>query len=562
MTVLHDLSSIQIPEDKSIIETMKAINESASKFALIVNKDERLVGIVTDGDIRRGFLNKHSPNEPIKNIMNRSPVVARESLGREAILELVNDKFAQIPVVDSSGRVKGVITFKDKSVLLDARSRRICVLGLGFVGLTISVVLAELGFKVYGFDINEKLIEKVGKGQTPFHENGLSGYLHRFVGTRLFPVTDLNGSDADTYIITVGTPVDPVTREPAIHYIEDAARTIARRLKPEDLVVLRSTVPVGTTRNVVLPILNEWSGLKAGVDYYLAYVPERTIAGRAITELKELPQVIGGYDKKSTMIVDRLFREITPTIVDVGSLEGAEMVKILNNTFRDVRFGYANEMALVCKELGLDMVKLVQAANLGYVRDEIPVPSPGVGGACLTKDPYILMYSCRNLKYRPRIVEQSRKVNEFIPAQIVEEVAEEIVRLGKRKDALKIFIMGFAFKGEPETSDTRGSTTLALLDSLRSNGFNGRSLVGYDPVVPDEEIESFGVKPVTPAEGFVDADVVVIMNNHKSYKKMDIFELLNTAREDCVFVDGWHIFEPRDIKTINSVRYIGTGCRA
>lgn len=559
--MLYDIKSIMVTEDKSIFEVMKAINESASKFAMIVDDEERLVGIVTDGDIRRGFLSGHEASEPVKNIMNSSPVVVKEGLSREAMLELVNDKYAQIPVLDDNGRVKGVITFKDKSVLLDAKSRQICVIGLGYVGLTLSVVLAELGFKVFGYDTDASLIEKLKNGYVPFYEDNLEAYMHRYAGKNLIPVSDLSNCKVDTYIISVGTPISPETKKPITDYIEESARYIAKFLKSDDLVILRSTVPVGTTRNVMLPILNDLSGLRAGVDYYLAYAPERTIEGRAIPEIKELPQIIGGYDKKSTMLVNRLFREITPTIVDVGSLEGAEMVKILNNTFRDVKFGYANEMALVCKELGLDMVKLVQAANLGYIRDEIPVPSPGVGGACLTKDPYFLIHSCKDLKHQPRMVLRSRQINEFIPYHIVEEVYQQITELNKKIDKLKIFIIGFAFKGEPETSDLRGSTTIDLLNHFRKKGIKERSFFGYDPVVSQEKITALGVTPVSIIDGFKDADVVVIMNNHKSYKKMDVFDLLNSAKHDCIFVDGWYTFEPKDIMTINNVKYIGIGCK-
>lgn len=558
--MLHDLNSIQISKDKTIMEAMRAINDSASRFALVVDNEKRLIGIVTDGDIRRGFLDKHDPNEPVVNIMNDKPIVAREGLTHEAMLELINDKFAQIPVLDDQGRVKGVLTFKDKNVLLDAKSRRVCILGLGFVGLTISVVLAELGFTVYGYDINTELIENLKAGKVPFHEDGLEGYLNRYVGTNLLPVTSLEGCDIDTFVITVGTPVDPLTKLPNMNYIEQAVRSIGAYLKPDDLVILRSTVPVGTTRGVVVPILDEMSGLEVGADYYLAYVPERTIAGRAIPELKELPQIIGGFDKKSTMVADRFFREVTPTIVDVGSLEGAEMVKILNNTFRDVKFGYANEMAMICKELGLDMVKLAQAANLGYSRDEIPLPSPGVGGACLTKDPYILMYSCKDLKHKPGIVKEARRVNESVPRKIAEEIRVDFKSVNKDEKKVKIFIAGFAFKGEPETSDLRGSTTLDLLRYLREEGFEDTSFYGHDPVIADSELAALGVTPVSVHEGFKQADAVILMNNHKSYEKMDIFELLSLSRKDCVFVDGWHVFDHYEVRTVNSVRYRGVGC--
>ncbi len=557
--MLHNIRSILVSRSESIFNVMMAINKSGSKFALVVDRQHRLLGIVTDGDIRRGFLKGCDAKDPIEKIMNASPMVAKEGLDRDAMLELLSEKFAQIPVVDNKGRVKGVITYNDKTMLLDVKSKKVCVVGLGFVGLTFSLVLSDVGFKVCGYDINRKQVDTINRKRCPFHEEEMVSYLQRYVGNNFTATSDFDECEGDIYIITVGTPVDKKTKIPNIKYVEEAARAIGAKLKKDDLVILRSTVPVGTTRKVVMPILNKLSGLAAGIDYYLAFAPERTIAGKAIQELRKLPQVIGGYEEKSKMLTDRLFREVTSTIIDVGSLEAAEMVKILNNTFRDVKFAYANEMALVCKQLGLDMVKLVQAANQEYVRDEIPMPSPGVGGVCLKKDPYILMDSCKNLKHKPNIVKFSRQVNEFMPYQMAEEIGAYLGKLKKRESA-KIFVMGFAFKGDPETSDTRDSTTLDLIACLRDKGYKNSGLFGYDPLVSKEEIRAFGVRPVSIKAGFKNADVVVIMNNHKSYKKIDIFRLLNTSRSDCLFVDGWYAFEPRHIESINNVKYLGVGC--
>jgi len=555
----YDISSIMVLEDQSILEILKAINDSASKFALVVDETKRLVGIVTDGDIRRGLLKGRSVNDPVRVVMNPSPVVARDGLTRETMLSLLNEKISMVPVVGEDGRVKGILSFKDKNVALDVKSRRICVVGLGYVGLTLSVVLAEIGFKVFGFDIDAHIIKLLNDGRSHFHENGLEAYLHRNLGKRLFPVNYLDGIDADVYMIAVGTPVDKETKLPDLSCVETAATMIGRHIKSEDLVILRSTVPIGTTRRLVLPALNTASGLRAGTDYFLSFAPERTAAGIALPELRELPQIIGGYDKKSAALTSRLFGEITSTIIDVGSLEAAEMVKIMNNTFRDVKFAYANEMALICKELGLDMHQLVQAANDSYDRDKIPVPSPGVGGPCLTKDGYLLQYSCKDLSAQPTIVGLSRQVNESIPFRIAREIDRELKRLGKK--SVKIFVIGFAFKGEPETSDTRDSATLALLKELRWLGYPDSCFFGYDAVAGPGDISQFAVTPVSLAEGFEGADAVIIMNNHKSHRVVDIFTLLMTTKKPCLFVDGWRTFDPRDIKEIEHLVYLGVGCR-
>jgi UDP-N-acetyl-D-mannosaminuronic acid dehydrogenase len=559
--MLNDLKSVFVSKQNTIFDVMKAIDKTGSRFALVVGPDEKLEGIVTDGDIRRGFIDGFNGQDTVEQIMNKSPIVAKEGLSNDDMLALVTEKYKQIPVTSENGKIRGIITYNDKSVLVDVKSKSICVLGMGFVGLTFSLILAELGFKVYGFDIDEEKINTIAKKECPFHEDGLDSYLNRYVGRNFFPVDTIPEGDADIYIITVGTPINLEDKKPRISYVEKAAKSIAKVLKYGDLVILRSTVPVGTTRNVVLPIFDTHSGLKAGRDYYLAFAPERTIAGQAMPELKKLPQVIGGFDKKSALLTDRLFREITSTIIDTGTLEGAEMVKIMNNTFRDVKFAYANEMALICKDMGLDAVKLIQAANQEYIRDQIPLPSPGVGGACLTKDPYILMYSCEQIFHKPEIVSVSRKVNELIPLEIANEIDEYITAKGKFKDRIKIFIIGFAFKGSPETSDTRGSTTLDLLAGLRNKGFMDDTFFGYDPIVMKEEIQSFYVTPVGLKEGFKDADIVIVMNNHTSYSRINIYELLDSAEQNCLFVDGWHIFKSEEIESINNITYLGVGCK-
>ena len=553
--------SIIVEKNNTIVKVMETINKIGSRIALVIDDKERLIGIATDGDIRRSFLKGHSPNEPVSNIMNSTPLMIKEGMDRSEMISLLSDYYKEIPVINNEKEIVGLLTLEDRELLLDIKSRKVCVLGLGYVGLPLSLILADKGFKVFGYDIDQIRLDQLKEGVVPFHEPGLDAFLHRHLQNQFSLSNDLNSVDADIYIITVGTPVDEKSKVPIIDYIVQVADSIGSVIKKNDLIILRSTVTVGTSRNIVLKRLEKVSGLRAGKDFSLAYAPERTIEGNAINEIQELPQIIGGLDNKSTLLVDQFFRKITSTIVDVGSLEGAEMVKILNNTFRDTKFAYANEMAMICKELNLDAVKLIRAANMDYKRDAIPVPSPGVGGACLTKDSYILIEACKDIDISPDLVRCARTINELIPRKIVDDIMKELKSLNKNYDSINIFIIGFAFKGTPETSDTRGSTTIDILDSFRTYGIQDDSFYGYDPVVLDDDMSSLGVKPVSLDEGFKDADVVLIMNNHKSYKNMDIFSLLRSAKNDCVIMDGWYTFDPKDLVTINNIKYIGVGCR-
>tara|TARA_Y100000590_G_C15390234_1_gene889771 strand:- start:180 stop:839 length:660 start_codon:yes stop_codon:yes gene_type:complete len=218
-------------------------------------------------------------------------------------------------------------------------------------------------------------------------------------------------------------------------------------------------------------------------------------------------------------------------------------------------------MALICKDLGLDMVELVKSANAGYKRDRIPVPSPGVGGACLSKDSYILRYSTKNIEHKPNIVSLARDTNELIPHEIMKSLKYELDITNKEIETSKFFIVGFAFKGDPETADLRGSTTIDFLNELRKTSGNKNLVYGYDPIIASEDIEQLDIKFVDYEEGFKNADVVMFMNNHKSYSSLNIEEMLNRASPDCIFFDGWHLFEPSLIKSTKQIKYHGVGCK-
>jgi UDP-N-acetyl-D-mannosaminuronic acid dehydrogenase len=430
----------------------------------------------------------------------------------------------------------------------------VCVLGLGYVGLTLATVLSDVGYRVTGVDRDTRLIADVKAGKPHFHEKGLEEMMKAITKLPRPPVyqTGLPESCAAVYVITVGTPILRPSLKPNLEYVRSATAEVAKVLRKGDLVILRSTVPVGTTRQVALPMLESTSGLKAGVDFDLAFCPERTIEGKALRELRELPQIVGGINEAARERAARLFRRSTQTIIDVGSLESAEMLKIMDNTYRDVMFAYANQMALLCEGLGLDLVPLVRAANQGYNRNRIPVPSPGVGGACLSKDPYILASVCENAGVDASLFLLGRRINESMPVHTVDRVAAELQAAGKRLAGAEVLVLGFAFKGKPETSDMRDSPTIDLVRVLRERGAQVR---GHDPLVPAEEIAALGVRVCALEEGFGGADAVIVMLNHDLYEEMDIAGLLETTRKPVVVVDGWHIFNSDDVADLSGVTY-------
>ena len=536
---------------------MRVIEEGEERLCFLVDDDKRLKKVVSDGDIRRALLAGAALDECVKDIHSRRPYVINEENVDDDARQLLSKRISVIPVIDHFGHVKGIMRFHDVNAFIDIRSRQVLVLGLGYVGLTLALVLADVGFEVIGYDRDLQVLDKLKKKKATFFEKGLDNYLFKNVGNNLILTSSLDKVVADIHIITVGTPIIKTSMRPNIDYIKNATTSIGSILKRNDLVILRSTVPLGLTRNVVLPLLEQVSGLKVGDDFFLAFCPERTTEGRALKELYSLPQIVGGYDVKSTELASRLFNENTSTVIDAGSLEAAEMCKLMDNTFRDTVFAYANQMAQLCEKVGLDLTDLVDKVNLGYHRNMIPKPSPGVGGACLSKDPYILMQDFHVHDLDCSLIESARKINESAPKSIYDNAEKLLTDVGKTLKTANVFIIGFAFKGNPETADLRDSTTLWFLGELKRQGVG--QIHGYDAVVADNELTALGVTPVSIEDGFNQADAIFIMNNHDTYANLHIFELLETTNQPAVFFDGWRTFRPADMRNISGIMYIGIG---
>lgn len=557
-----------VTEDTTIRKTMEVIDEAPHKgapsgIALVVDKSEKLLGIVTDGDIRRATLKGVNLDTPVGDIMVKDPVTVEKGLSSGEMLDLVLKKVRESPrlrgakvekivVVDERGRAVDVVSFFEIWRKSEIKTREVCIIGLGYVGLTLAASLSDVGFRIIGVDHNRKILESLKRGEPHVHEVGLEPLMKYHLNKTFLLKPDLEKSESDVYIICVETPVDG-NKKPVLDYLERATISVGRVLKKDDLVILRSTVPIGSCRNFVLPILERESGLVGGKDFYLAFAPERTIEGKALEELRKLPQVIGGLDKTSIELASKLFRELAPTIVTVESLEAAEMVKLINNTYRDLTFAYANEIAVICDKLGLDATKLIEAANEGYPRGNVPLPSPGVGGACLTKDPYIFIDAARRAGYEPKLVKAARKINEYMPSLVAEKILGFCRSNKKNLRAAKVFLIGFAYKGRPETADMRFSPTLDLLEALKRAGV--KRIYGYDPVVPVSEIKKLGVVPCNLKRGFEKADCAIIMNNHESYSNIRIHPLLNSMRKPGLLFDGWHIFSKEIVAPINGIVY-------
>lgn len=570
------IKNLFISSNATIREAMQTITKAPhlklpTGITLVIDDNDRLIGTVTDGDIRRALVKGISFNETVDKIMAKDPITVDDSLAVDEMIKTMMKK------VKASGRIrdykvdKVIVTDKDKKVIdvlnfydlwykQEIKYKKICVIGTGYVGLTLSVVLAESGYEVLGTDTDQDILEKLNKGALSFYEKGLQPLLklHLKEGNVKF-TSCLKGKKADVYIICVGTPIDEKTNKPILDYIKKAAEDVGENLKKDDVIILRSTVPIGTTQSLILPVLEKKSSLKAGTDFYLVFAPERTVEGKALEEIKEIPQILGGINKQSAQIAARVFQTFNPSIIILDSLEEAEMAKLINNCFRDLSFAFANKIALMCEKLKLDTVKIIKAANEGYPRNPVALPSPGVGGYCLKKDSYLMAEVARKIKISDNIFLESRKINNAMPYSVATKVLKFIKTNWVQEKKLKIYIMGFAFKGYPETSDMRGSPTIDVLKILQDKLRERANFSGYDPIVKKEEIENLNVKYLPYREGFKDAHCVLIMNNNPEFEKIDLYSLLETMRKPGFLFDGWHFFFPQEIKKIKGIVYQGLG---
>lgn len=571
MSPSEKIDAIRVSPTATVRETMNTINEAAGRgrgapvgIALVLDNEDRLCGVVTDGDIRKALVNGHTVDHLASDVMVDRPITVPPGLSPAEMIDRMtrsvrasahirDTKVEYLIVADEARRVVDIVRTLDLYNQLDVTSRTVGVTGLGFVGLTLAVSLADVGFQVYGIDLDEQTVEAIRTGRPHFHERGLEPLLRYQLQKERFLVRTELPDHVDIHIVAVGTPIGADGR-PRLDHVRSATESIAKTLKRGDLVLLRSTVPVGTTRDFVGPLLEAGSGLRCGVDFDLAFAPERTVEGNALKELRNLPQIVGGVNTRSREAAARFFAKLAPNIIRVDSLEAAEMVKLVNNSFRDLSFAFANELALICDRWNLDAVRVIEAANTGYPRNPVPLPSPGVGGFCLTKDPLIYAWAGREKGYTPRLPVDGRAINEQIVERVGEKILAFFARVGRPTEGAKVLVMGFAFKGLPETSDMRHSTTLDLLPTLRDAGMD---LYGYDPVVPDEEIERLGIRPVEPEDGFRDAVAVVVMNNHPSYVALDLFELLSAMDRPALFFDGWHLFDRDEVEQFEGITYEG-----
>ncbi|MEU6994163.1 nucleotide sugar dehydrogenase [Streptomyces sp. NPDC046465] len=413
----------------------------------------------------------------------------------------------------------------------------VCVVGLGYVGVTLTAALLTTGRSVLGYETNPKAADELSRGVLELAEPGVEEEIKQAAGSGALAVTtDVSGRKLPpVVIICVGTPIETGGTTPDLSHLRAATEAIASGIDETTLVIVRSTVPVGTSRSLVLPILRGTTD-----EPLLAFCPERTIQGQALAELLALPQIVGGLTDEAGKRAGAFFETLSDQAVPVSSLEAAELVKLVCNCHTDLIYGFGNEIALITEKLGLDAREVIDSANLDYPRPKLHKPG-FVGGSCLTKDPYLLAHSVAAYDHTPQVITAARTLNESMPQRVGERVLAELRERGTDPAEARILISGFAYKGRPETDDLRGAPYERLLPFLKGRV---KEIVGHDFVVPADRIESLGVRAVGLTEGFTGAHAAVLLNDHARYGDVDAADLVARMADPALVYDTWRVLPP------------------
>jgi len=394
------------------------------------------------------------------------------------------------------------------------RSLQIGIIGLGYVGLPLAVVFAEAGYRVFGVDVDASKVRQLQEGRSYIEDIEAAQVAALVEQGRLVATSDFAVLDAcDAVSICVPTPLHK-TRDPDISYILSAADAIARHLHPGMLIVLESTTYPGTTTEVILPRLQgNDAALEVGRDFFVCFSPERVDPGRSDWTTINTPKVLGGVTPECLEVGAALYGSALETIVPVSSTEAAEMVKLLENTFRAVNIGLANEVLLICDKLGLDAWEVIEAAAtkpFGFMKF---TPGPGLGGHCIPVDPLYLSWKLKTLNYHARFIELASEINTAMPGYWVRQIQDALNEAGKAVKGSTILTLGVAYK--KDVSDLRESPALDIILLLQQKGAR---VVYHDPHVPAFQYDGLEMTAVTDlSAALAEADCVVVATDHSAY---------------------------------------------
>lgn len=534
----------------------KVFTNRQSGFALVTNRQGKLISVATDSDIRKFLLANNVLPITVGEVANRnfvsiSDTTPKEDWPREVAQQMAdrgwntNYPVRYVPVVDAIGRPIGILDIQDFQREIEKFRDQIVVVGLGYVGLTVALALAETNVNVVGVDINKDKVERLSKGRSPLFETGLDEILTNRIGRNLsfktsIPSQNRGFGQSITYILCLPTPLNENTKQMDLTYINDFLPQLVTALNQGDCVVLRSTVPVGTGSEIVR-LIEESRNWKVGSDFYYVGAPERTVEGDALREIRELPQIISGATPACLDRGIKLFSDVCKVTLSAESIEAAELIKLAGNAYRDYTFAFANALAEFSRGHNIDVNEVIHKSNLSYTRSSIPMPSPGVGGPCLTKDPYFF-----NLKREDtNLIVSARRYNESVLEQLFNFVRSQIVGTDSG------LAIGIAFKGNPPTDDIRNSTNVQIarfLAGLFDNFYEWDAVVDYSNLQNGVTEENILANP--------NFSFIGVLNNHFANPILVKKILALTNSENITVFDPWRIIDLKSFVISPSVKTI------
>jgi UDP-N-acetyl-D-glucosamine dehydrogenase len=395
---------------------------------------------------------------------------------------------------------------------------KVGTIGLGYVGLPLAVEYAEAGFRVVGFDLLQDKVDAVLSGRSYIKDVPTDRVAPLVRSERLTATRDFDRlRECDAIIICVPTPLSK-TKDPDLTMVVDATKAIAERLRAGQLVVLESTTYPGTTEELILPLLSE-GGMKVGEDFFLAFSPERVDPGNERFGTRNTPKIIGGVTPACTEVARLLYGKAVDTVIPVSSTRAAEMVKLLENTFRSVNIGLVNEVALMCARLQVDVWEVIEAAATKPFGFMPFYPGPGLGGHCIPIDPLYLSWKLKTLNYRARFIELAGEVNSEMPEYVLERIADALNDRERSVKGSRILVLGVAYKRDID--DVRESPALDIIKLLEARG----ARVSYnDPYVPEILMDGGVMRSVELMPAVREADLVVVVTDHRAYAWPEIVE--------------------------------------
>ncbi|HBF76219.1 MAG TPA: UDP-N-acetyl-D-glucosamine dehydrogenase [Clostridiaceae bacterium] len=392
------------------------------------------------------------------------------------------------------------------------------VVGLGYVGLPLAVEKAKAGYKVIGFDVQDSKVKMVNEGHNYIGDIVDSDLSNLVKSGKLSATTDFSFvSGVDAVAICVPTPLD-IYKQPDLSYVVNSSKSVAKYAHKGMLVILESTTYPGTTEEVLKPIFEE-KGLKCGENFYLAFSPERVDPGNKQYKTKNTPKVVGGCTPDCTEVAAALYRNVLEEgdVYTVSSPAVAEMEKIFENTFRNINIALSNEMAILCKKMGIDIWEVIDAAKTKPYGFMAFYPGPGIGGHCIPLDPFYLSWKAKEYDFYTRLIETSGDINDYMPQFVVESAMELLNKAKKPMNGAKVLLLGVAYK--KDIDDLRESPALKVIDNLVKNG----AKVYYnDPFIPSFKRNGIEYKSVEIDKYIDDADIVIITTDHSCYDYQDI----------------------------------------